>query len=132
MKKEKSCGCIIVKDGNVLVVQEAEGHWGLPKGHVEKDETEVETAKREVKEETNLDVKIDSTKRYEIRYTINDKIDKTVCFFPAEIIGGELHKQDSEINEIKWVPVKEAPSVVTYEILKQMLKGALKDLGYVK
>lgn len=35
MVKEKSCGCIIVEDNKVLVVQETEGHWGFPKGHVE-------------------------------------------------------------------------------------------------
>lgn len=132
MRKEKCCGCIIIKDGKVLLVQENEGHWGLPKGHVEENETEIETAKREVKEETNLDVEIDSSKKYEISYNIRDEIDKTVYFFPAKVIGGNLERQKSEINEVKWVSIKEAASVITHDNLKKMLVYALKDLGYIK
>lgn len=36
MKYEKSCGCIIIKDGKVLLVKQQKGHWDFPKGHVEK------------------------------------------------------------------------------------------------
>ena len=64
LEKEKSCGCIIIENGKVLLIQQTKGHWGFPKGHVEAFETESETAIREVKEETNLDVKIDENKRY--------------------------------------------------------------------
>ncbi|MGC7179236.1 NUDIX domain-containing protein [Metamycoplasma hominis] len=43
MKKEKSCGAIIFKEENdnlfVLLVEQTAGHWGFPKGHVEKNET---------------------------------------------------------------------------------------------
>ena len=59
LKKEKACGCIIIENGQVLLIQQTEGHWGFPKGHVEEGETELETAIREVKEETNLDVEVD-------------------------------------------------------------------------
>ena len=41
-----------------LLIQQKAGHYGFPKGHVEKNETEVETAIREIKEETGLEVKI--------------------------------------------------------------------------
>ncbi len=34
MEREKSCGCIIVEDGKVLLVKQTKGHWGFPKGHV--------------------------------------------------------------------------------------------------
>ena len=54
MKNEKSCGCIIIDNGKVLLVKQTAGHWGFPKGHVETNETEIETAIRETKEETNL------------------------------------------------------------------------------
>ena len=64
MKYEKSCGAIIIKEGKVLLLQEVEGHWSFPKGHVENNETEIETVVREVKEETNLDIIIDESKRY--------------------------------------------------------------------
>ena len=64
MKKEKSCGCIVFNDGKVLLVRHNKGHWDFPKGHVEPGETEEQTAKREVKEETNIDVEINTNFRY--------------------------------------------------------------------
>ena len=45
-EREKSCGCIITKDNKVLLIKQTKGHWGFPKGHVEKNETEIETAIR--------------------------------------------------------------------------------------
>lgn len=132
MKKVKCYGCIIVENNKVLLVQESEGHWGLPKGHVEGNETEVETAKREVKEETNLDVEIlDPSKKFELNYIIEPDIDKTVYLFPAKVVNGEIKRQESEINEIRWVPVEEAVTVITYENAKKMLENALKELGYL-
>ena len=68
MKYEKSCGAVIFDNDKVLVIQQVAGHWGFPKGHVEQGETELETAKREIKEETNLDVEIDETKRNKTSY----------------------------------------------------------------
>ena len=53
MQKEKSCGAIIYnKNKEVLIVKHNAGHWDFPKGHVEENETEIQTAIREVKEET--------------------------------------------------------------------------------
>ena len=132
MKKEKSCGCIIIKNRKVLLVQEAKGHWGLPKGHIEGNETEEEAAIREVKEETNLDVEIDTSIRYELNYIVEPDIEKTVCFFPAKNVSGKIKRQESEINEIKWIPVEEAVTVITYDNAKEMLSRALKELGYIK
>lgn len=57
MKKEKSAGAVIINDKKVLLLHYSSGHWDFPKGHIEKGETELETAKREVKEETGLDIK---------------------------------------------------------------------------
>ena len=59
---EKSCGCIIIDKDRVLLVKHNAGHWDFPKGHMEDGETEIETAIREVKEETNLDVKEEDLK----------------------------------------------------------------------
>ena len=64
MKYEKSCGAIVLDGGKILVIQQAEGHWGFPKGHVEAGETEVQTAIREIKEETNYDVEVNENFRY--------------------------------------------------------------------
>ena len=60
MKKEKSCGAVIYKYENsklyILLLKHNQGHWSFSKGHIENEETEKETALREIKEETNLDV----------------------------------------------------------------------------
>lgn len=128
MKKEKSCGCIIFDNGKVLLIQHKEGHWGFPKGHVEENETEKETAIREVKEETNLDVEIIFEKRYVENYIINEDIDKTVVYFFARKIGGELKKQDSELNDIAWVNVDEVPDKLTFDVSRNVFKELLKDL----
>ena len=58
MKKEKSCGFIIFTnvEGVIkfLIIQQLEGFHSFPKGHMEGNETELETAFREVKEEVNI------------------------------------------------------------------------------
>ena len=70
LKKEKSCGCIIIKDKKVLLVYEKNRNfWGFPKGHMEDGETEIETALREVKEEVGLDVEIDHNTQIRILKT---------------------------------------------------------------
>ena len=48
--REKSCGAVIFrkkKDIEVLVIRQNEGHWCFPKGHVEGEESEQETAQKE-------------------------------------------------------------------------------------
>lgn len=66
MFHEKSCGAIVYRrfHGNIeilLIKHINSGHWSFPKGHVENGETEMETAKREIMEETSIDVIIDPT-----------------------------------------------------------------------
>ena len=57
---EKSCGAVVYcqeeNDIKYLLVCERSGFWVFPKGHMEEGESEHETALREVKEETGLDV----------------------------------------------------------------------------
>ena len=119
MKKEKSCGAIIYNSNQeVLIVKHNAGHWDFPKGHVEKGENEYETAKREVKEETNLDIKLHEEYRYEIHYSPKEGVDKTVVFFLAENMSNEVKKQDCEIANIGWFNYKEAKEILTYDIAR--------------
>ena len=128
MIKEKSCGCMIVDNGKILLTKDTNENWGFPKGHVEQNETEEETAIREVKEETNLDVEIDSSKRYINHYITDKGIDKTVVFFKARKVGGTERPQESEILEIKWEDFDKAIEQLTYNNTKDILKDLLKDL----
>ena len=73
--REKSCGTIIIDNNKVLIIKQKQGFYGFTKGHMEENETEIETAIRETKEETNLDVLIYETKlNEEIIKNINHKI----------------------------------------------------------
>lgn len=120
--QEKSCGCIVIKDGKVLLVQHNQGHWGFPKGHVEQGEDELTTAMRETKEETNIDVKPDPYKRYTEYYTTNKGNHKEVVYFIASPIDDILVKQDEEIQNIGYFTPKEALETITFEGSKDILK----------
>lgn len=129
MKYEKSCGAIIIDNDKVLVLQQIAGHWGFPKGHVEKGETEAQTAKREIKEETNLDVEINNNFRYTENYSPAEGVEKEVVYFIAQKIGGEIKVQQEEVKEIEWLSFNEAIEKLTYENSKELLRKAWKDLN---
>lgn len=129
LRKEKSCGCIIVKDNKVLLVYEKNRNfWGFPKGHVEEGENEIETALREVKEEVGLDVEIDTSKRYMLNYIIRDEIDKTTVLYIAKPKSEEITMQESEIENVKWCSFEEAVDTLTFDNWKEMFRGVIKDI----
>lgn len=117
LKKETSCGAIVIENGKVLLVHQTNGLWSFPKGHIEPGETEVETAIREVKEETALDVVVDPSKQFKLEYIIESlKIDKTVILFFARLSGkNTISSQEGEIEETRWVPIPEVDSLLMYE-----------------
>ena len=127
MKKEKSCGCIIFDNDKILLIKDTKGNWGFPKGHVEENETEEQTAIRETKEETNLDVEIDVSKRYVNHYITDKEVDKTVILFKAKKVGGTELPQEGEVSEIAWIKEKEALNFLTFNNTKEVLKIALLD-----
>lgn len=129
MKYEKSCGAVIFDNDKVLVLKQVQGHWGFPKGHVENNETEIETAIREIKEETNLDVEINEKFRYVETYSPKENVTKDVVFFVAKKVGGDVKPQEEEVSEIKWVSPKEALELVSYESSKIVMEKIINDLG---
>lgn len=132
MEKEKSCGAIVYNQNNeVLVVKHNAGHWDFPKGHMEKDETEQQTAIREVKEETNIDVELYDNYRYEIHYSPKENVEKTVVFFLARNLSNDTHKQDAEIANIGWFKYEEAMDMLTFEDAKKLLKSSYEDLNNI-
>ena len=86
--KEKSCGAIVYKKENdefkFLLVHQNNGNYSFPKGHMEENETELETALREIKEETNLDVEIDTDFRHQVTYLVESRnVMKDTVYFLA-------------------------------------------------
>ncbi len=128
MNYEKSCGCIIIHENKVLLVQHNEGHWDFPKGHIEKNETEIQTAIREVKEETNIDVVVQEDKRYVSEYCPKEGTFKQVIFFLATCKETQTKKQESEIKNIEWLPLEEAIERITYSNSKKILKQVINNI----
>lgn len=127
MKYEKSCGCVILNEDKILLIKQRRGSYGFPKGHTEKQETELETAIREVKEETGLDVEVDLTKRYSITYPKGENVLKEVVYFLAKTDSYDVKIQEIEIEEAKWVPINEINNIIVFEDLKNMWNIILKE-----
>ena len=130
MIKQKACGCIIINDHDqvLLVYENNYNFWGFPKGHVEDGETEIETALREVKEETGLDVEIDESKRFEMYYTIRKEIEKTNVFYLAKPVSTTIQLQEEEIQMIKWCTFEETIELLTFDVWKDLFKEVLKTI----
>lgn len=133
MKQEKSCGCIVINDNNeVLLIHHNAGHWDFPKGHVEEGETEVQTAIREVKEETNIDVEVNEKYRYTIEYSPKEDVMKEVVYFLAKNISNDKAAQLEEVSEVKWFRFEEALDKITYDTSREILIKIKKDLEEAK
>ena len=118
MKREKSCGAVIFRGENTgrnyLILTSTLGHTTLCKGHVEGDETETETAAREILEETGLTAAIDTGFRRVVTYAPAPGVVKDVIFFTAVPTGGREHPQEEEIAQLGWFSLAEAAERITY------------------
>ena len=105
--------------------------WVLPKGTPDGDETLEETAVREVREETGLEVKPgESLGTIDYWFTLNGiRYHKQVFHWLMEAIGGDTAQHDHEFDEVAWMPLKEAYRVVNYENQRQVLGEAANALG---
>lgn len=129
MKKEKSCGAVVYKiqDGQlyILILRMKRGHISIPKGHVENQESEEETALREIKEETNLTVVIDTHFREVITYFPFAGVCKDVVFFVAKYIRGEIKEQESEVEKAMWLNANDALNILTHKSDQEVVKKAI-------
>ena len=117
---EKSCGGIIFyktrQNTKILLVKNNNGrYWSFPKGHIEDGETEEETAVREIKEETGLDVTLVNGFREISEYCPFGKIRKRVVFFLARAFTDNVRIQEEEIDSYIWVDLQQARKLCTYD-----------------
>jgi 8-oxo-dGTP pyrophosphatase MutT (NUDIX family) len=120
-EQETSYGIIPLKrkgeNWQVLLIKHRAGHWSFPKGHPEEKESPLESAKRELLEETGLKVKkilSGSPLKEAYRYKRAGRlIDKTVEYFLAEV-EGEASIQAEELADSCWVSVPDAAGRATF------------------
>ena len=125
MKYERSCGVVVytVRDGQRLYLVEhtPSGKYVLPKGHVEAGETEQETALREIREETNLEVALDCSFREIAVYSPKPNVEKAVVFFLTQPLTWDLIPQPGEVVSLAWLPFEEAEPIMTYPAIREVL-----------
>ncbi|MCB2292846.1 NUDIX domain-containing protein [Clostridium algoriphilum] len=134
MNLEKSCGAVIYRRiGENLeflsISDKSDGHWGFPKGHVEQNESEEETAIREICEETGLQVNLINGFRVSVEYSIKQKTTKEVVFFLAKVENQTVNIQLEELCDFKWASFQFAKQLLTYKSSKEVLEQAWKFIA---
>lgn len=131
MKEEKSCGAVISRESGdgieiLLIRHKNGGHWSFPKGHVEDGETEEQTALREIREETGLQVRLDQAFRHTVSYSPKELVWKEVVYFAAAVLSGQEHVQPEEISDMGWFTPAQAEERITYENDQKILGEFLR------
>ncbi len=103
---------------------------GLPKGHIDPGETALQAATREVREETGV-VAERIHDLGEVRYWYRrDRraIDKSVAFFLFRYLSGETDDHDDEVEQARWIDLREALAELSYEGERSMIARAMDYL----
>ena len=134
--REFSAGGVVVRGEEVVTIvptrRAADGSrvLALPKGHVDPGESPIEAATREVREETGL-VAEPVCELGESRYWYRRDgrtIGKTVSFFLFNHVEGSTEDHDDEVEEVRWIPLKDAEAALSHTAEREMVALALAYL----
>lgn len=128
--KQAAGGIIIGPEKKVVLVEQHGNSWSFPKGGVEKGETLLAAAKREIKEETGIDdlmllFDLGSYERKSIGKDGTGETDewgsreRTFFLFTSDTT--DLKATDSEVTQVKWVTLDEAYELLTHPKDKEFL-----------
>jgi 8-oxo-dGTP diphosphatase len=128
MRREFSAGGVVVKDGKLLMIKvktlSGKFVWTFPKGHIEEGETKEIAAIREVEEETGIKAKIKDFIG-DFTYYFKDRdgtvVKKTVYWYLMEPEDSSEPKISDEIVDVRWIDLKEAEDIVSYDSDKKIL-----------
>ena len=127
IKYEKSCGAVIFHkfetEYKVLLIGFIHGgelRWGFPKGHMENNETEIETAMREINEEVGIDVKIIPGFRETTNFSCKTNTVIEAIYYCAKADSTEASPQDEEVEKTAWLNFEQAHKYLTYECDKKV------------
>jgi 8-oxo-dGTP pyrophosphatase MutT (NUDIX family) len=132
-KKEISAGGVVFRRTpedpiRFLLIRDSYGHWGFPKGHLERHEGAAEAAIRETHEETGLEgLRLHGpVATIDWYFRLRGRLIHKYChFFLLESTTGEPTPQlDEGITECRWYPVEEALTQLGYENARTVLRKA--------
>lgn len=131
--KDESIGVVPVFNGAAgenlfLVVLHKAGHWAFPKGHQDAGESELDTAKRELYEETGIkDVELKNQKEFLEFYSFErhgKTYYKRVKYFIGLVLNKETKTPDKfkhEIKQTKWLSYTDALEILTFKEARDLL-----------
>ena len=142
MRREFSAGGVLVRRlrGRWMVAAirpagRPQGLWALPKGRIDEGESGELTALREVAEETGATGR-SLGKLGDVRYWFNwdgERVFKVVSFFLVRYESGKLGEIPEafrhEVEEVRWLPLDEAPQTLAYQGERRMAEKALAVLA---
>ncbi len=123
------------QDGHEVLLcgRSADGLWALPKGTPEQGETVEQTAMREVREETGVEVEqtavIGEIKYWFSRPQEGVRYYKTVYHYLFRPVGGDPSLHDHEFDDVRWFPAQQAEKLLTYQNEARILRQAI-DLAH--
>ena len=129
---EISYGGVVVRGDQLLVIRPAGRRvTGLPKGGPNAGETPEETAVREVREETGINVSVREPLG-DVRYWYRRggrRVHKTVHFFLCDFVSGSTTDHDHEVDEARWIPLRQARNALSYSGERALIEALLSKLA---
>jgi 8-oxo-dGTP pyrophosphatase MutT (NUDIX family) len=119
-----------------LIIQHRAGHWAFPKGKPEPGETELQSALRELQEETGIRaVSVCEEPVFEEHYMIQTgsgstpAVAKTVRYFLGLVQDPRVVLQEAEVQAYKWATLDEARELITFDASRQLLEQAARAVS---